>query len=316
MTLRTPIRFLTALLLLASFAAVTPLPAAAQVYTRPPLDDYDAAGQPPAEHDAAGLGMRVDRLERELRKMTGRVEELQHQLQVVQDQLRAQAATSLPPPSPAPQQTAQPERHAPPPSGRPAGGDAFDPAANPNAAGAPHPLGQTPASTPLPAPTPRAPGGGRDPGAPLDLTPQGAQAPTAAPPGPDAAAQTTVKEDYEQAVGMMRSQQYEAAERNLTVFLAKYPKSKYVPAATYGLGESFYMRQRYREAAEKFLEIKVKYAQSAQAPEALLRLGQSLGAIGAREQACASFSEIGVNYPGSAARVRDAASRESKKLQC
>lgn len=118
------------------------------------------------------------------------------------------------------------------------------------------------------------------------------------------------------AVVMMRNGQYEAAEKSLSVFLAKYPKSKYVPAATYGLGESFFLRGRNREAAEKYLEISTKYPQSAQAPDAMLRLGESLAALGAREQACASFSEIGVKYPGSPSRVRDAAQRESKKLQC
>ncbi|HEY8136937.1 MAG TPA: tetratricopeptide repeat protein, partial [Methylocystis sp.] len=59
-----------------------------------------------------------------------------------------------------------------------------------------------------------------------------------------------------------------------------------------------------------------KYPQSKQAPDAMLRLGQSLAALGAREQACASFAEIGVKYPGSPVRTRDAAQRESKKLQC
>ena len=100
------------------------------------------------------------------------------------------------------------------------------------------------------------------------------------------------------------------------MFLAKNSKSKYAPAATYGLGESFFLRGRHREAAERYLEISTKFPQSAQAPDAMLRLGQSLAALGAREQACASFTEIGVKYPGSPVRIRDAAQRESKKLQC
>ena len=81
-------------------------------------------------------------------------------------------------------------------------------------------------------------------------------------------------------------------------FLAKNGKSKFAPAATFNLGESFFLRERHREAAEKYLEISQKYGQSAQAPEALLRLGQSLGAMGAKEQACASFNEIAVEISG------------------
>jgi len=311
---RSLLHVLLALLLAFGLAAA----AQAQIYNRPPADDFDSSGGG-ADRDAAGVGMRVDRLEREMRKMTGRIEELQHTVHVLEEQLRARqdgalsstvTATPVPPPVVA-------ERRPPPASGggRTPAGDAFDPSDNPNAVGAPRPLGQTAASAPLPTPRPTA--GPRDTGAPLDLTPPGATGSIAPATASDGApAQNTVKDDYDQAVSLMRGQQYEAAERSLTVFLAKYPKSKYAPAATYGLGESYYLRSRYREAAEKYLEIKVKYAQSKQAPEALLRLGQSLSAIGAKEQACASFSEIGANYPGSDPRIRESALRESKKLQC
>jgi tol-pal system protein YbgF len=309
MTLRTLSRAFLVPLVLAGLAAAFG-PATAQIYNRPAGDDFETVGGGAPERDSAGVGMRVDRLEREMRKMTGRIEELQHQVQMLEEQLRARAESA------APSAPAIAERRTPVGAGggRTPAGDAFDPAANPNAAGAPRQLGQAAASTPLPPPAPRT-GTAREAGAPLDLTPPGATgaiapSPAAAPP------QNTAKDDYEAAVGLMRGEQYEAAERSLTVFLSKFPKSKFAPAATYGLGESFYLRSRYREAAEKYLEVKVKYAQSAQAPMALLRLGQSLAQIGAREQACAAFSEIGVTYPGSEAKVRDSALRESKKLQC
>jgi len=180
-------------------------------------------------------------------------------------------------------------------------------------------------STPL-ATTPRSAAGSvttapvREVGQPLDIAhgrlvgdapapgAEIAPAPEAAPPGP--------KEEYEDAVATLKAGKFEAAEKSLASFLARNPKSKFAPAATFNLGESFFLRGRHREAAERYLEISQKYGQSAQAPDALLRLGQSLGAMGAKDQACASFNEIGVKYPGSAARVREAAQRESKKLQC
>jgi tol-pal system protein YbgF len=329
MIFRSSGRLAFALCFVALAAASAPRLGLAQIYNRPPIEDFDGGEPAAADRDAAGLGMRVDRLERELRSMTGRVEELQHSVRVLEEQLRARqdgaAASMAPPPAAAPAGApVVAERRTPPApaaSQRTPSGDAFDPASNPGAAGAPRPIGQTSASAPLPT-HPVATVPVREPGAPLDLTPaaqQGAQAavPAASPAAPDgAAAQSALKEEYNQAVALMRAQQYEAGERSLAAFLVKYPKSRYAPAATYGLGESFFLRSRYREAAEKYLEIKVKYPQSAQAPEALLRLGQSLAAIGAREQACASFTEIGVTYPGSPARLRESAQRESKKLQC
>ena len=269
-----------------------------------PQDGYDY-GEPSGgvERDSA-VTTRVDRLERELRKATGQIEELQHQVQALEEQLRARPeTTALPPPA----------------AGRaPVGGgrDAFDPAANPTATGAPRPLGQTTPSSPLtPAETGKT--GSREPGAPMDLTPPGLQgAPSTPRPAAEAAPPASMKDEYEQAATLMQQQQYEAAERALTAFLAKYPKSKYVPAATFGLGESFFLRSRFREAAEKFLEIKKRFPQSLQTPEALLRLGQSLAEIGARDEACQSFTDIGASYPGSPARIRDSALREIKKHQC
>jgi len=276
-------------------------------YRAPPQEGFDP-GEPSAGIEMeSGVSTRVDRLERELRKATGQIEELQHQVQLLEEQLRGRPdAAALP--APASGRTPSPQL---------AGArDAFDPATNPTATGAPRPLGQTSPSAPL-TPSETARTGSREPGAPMDLTPPGLQAGPSTPrTAAEASAPASMKEEYEQAASLMQQQQYEAAERALTAFLAKYPKSKYVPAATFGLGESFFLRSRFREAAEKFLDIKKRFPQSAQTPEALLRLGQSLAEIGAHEEACQSFSDIGASYPGSPARVRDSALREIKKRQC
>ncbi|BDV37832.1 tol-pal system protein YbgF [Methylocystis bryophila] len=302
-------RAIGAILLVFVGVIAAPRATEAQYLNRSAPDGYDV-GEPAGPDRDSVLINRVDRLERELRKATGQIEELQHQVQGLEEQLRARPeSAALPAPASAPV--------AGRPQTAPVGGsrDAFDPAANPTAAGAPRPLGQTTPSAPL-TPSDTARTGSRDPGAPMDLTPPGLQgAPSATRPAAEASP-ASMKEEYEQAAALMQQQQYEAAERALTAFLAKYPKSKYVPAATFGLGESFFLRSRFREAAEKFLDIKKKHPQSAQTPEALLRLGQSLAEIGAHEEACQSFADIGASYPQSPARVRESAVREIKKHQC
>ncbi len=299
-------RAAAALLLVFIGVIAAPRAAEAQYLNRSaPPDGYDY-GEPAGGADRdLGSSTRVDRLERELRKATGQIEELQHQVQMLEEQLRTRPeAAPLPPPA----------AGRTPPTAVGGTRDAFDPAANPSATGAPRPLGQTTPSSPLTsAETART----REPGAPMDLTPPGLQgAPSTPRPAAEASPPTSMKDEYDQAAALMQQQQYEAAERALAAFLAKYPKSKYVPAATFGLGESFFLRSRFREAAEKFLDIKKRFPQSAQTPEALLRLGQSLAEIGAHDEACQSFAEIGASYPGSAARVRDSALREIKKRQC
>ncbi|HMK88877.1 MAG TPA: tol-pal system protein YbgF [Methylocystis sp.] len=309
-----------ALTLLLALSAAAEERAFAQSYNRTPYDNrapyddtYDDRLEPPPRHETGGVELRVERLERELRQMTGHIEELQHAVQQLEEQLRSARQEAVRATAPAPAGASR--------------GDAFDPAGSPSAVGAPRPIGQVTPSVPLSAPTRVAATtpAGRDLGAPLDVTPPGlktggsaaiggAPSPAAEPAPPPA--QPSMKDEYDEAVALMRNGQYEAAEKSLSVFLAKYSKSKYAPAATYGLGESFFQRGRNREAAEKYLEITTKYPQSAQAPDALLRLGEALAALGAHEQACASFSEVTVKYPGSPARIRDAAQRESKKQQC
>lgn len=286
-----------------------------QLYNRPPADiDEGVDGPPPTGgQDSGALLTRIDRLERDLRRVTGQNEELQHKVHVLEEQLRAKPDVAA---KPAPDASGASLANV-------AGtglkrGDAFDPASAPTAPGAPKALGSTSPSAPLNGAGPSKPV--REVGQPLDIAhgkllgDQPAPAEIAAIPAE--VAPMGPKEEYEAAVSSLKSGKYEAAEKSLSAFLTKNGKTKFAPAATFNLGESFFLRGRHREAAEKYLEVSQKYAQSSLAPESLLRLGQSLGAMGAKEQACASFSEIDAKYPAAAVRVKEAAQRESKKIQC
>lgn len=307
----------------------------AQIYNHPPAD-IDSVD--PASGELAHLTLRVDRLEREIRQLTGRIEELQHTVQRLEEGRRGQSDTALPgsaggaaTPGASPNAPSG-ATSSPPVQGKRS--DAFDPSRDPAAVGAPRPLGSTPPSAPLPAQAARSPGQTypdttppvpRDPGAPLDLTlgrpgADAAGSPPASPP-PDASAALLPaapgpKDEYEIALSYLHKGQYETAEKAFAAFLSKNPKNRLTPAATFNLGETYFLRGRHREAAEKYLEVSSKHATSAQAPDALLRLGQALVALGAKEQACASFSEIGVKYPNAPSRTKEAALRESKKIPC
>src|SRR5579871_4165135 len=120
------------------------------------------------------LSVRVDRLEAQVRQMTGTIEELQFQLRRLQGDAGNQPVSAqqpvgqqLPPPqsSPPPRPGA-----APPPAPGQRRGDAFDPSQNPNAPGAPRTLGTVAAGPGLSGPSPdqvaveNAPApGGREP---------------------------------------------------------------------------------------------------------------------------------------------------------
>src|SRR5208283_757685 len=254
-----------------------------------------AAGAARAQESDADLVTRINRLEAVIRQLTGNIEQLQYRNQQLEQQLQRLQADAQPhgdgvrPQSSVPQRpTAQ---YSPPPYSSPAGasppvvaaappvapiespppanrrGDAFDPALNPNAPGAPRPMGTTTAAT-EPPPIPDAPAPGpRQLGAPLDLStlnrPQGGAAPTGDLPAPPpsnpsatGALQATLppgntpRDEYDLGYGYVLHKDYALAANTFRNFLRQYPSDRLAPEAKYWLGESLFQQQQYRDAAE------------------------------------------------------------------
>src|SRR3984957_7441215 len=140
----------------------------------PPADIPGGAGDP---NDAAGLVMRVNRLEEELRQANGRIEELENVERRLEAQLQkfrqdveyrlGDRSGGAPQDSDVAEAPLAPDQ--PAVAARPRRSDAFDPDADPNAPGAPRALGTTAPSAPLvresPAPLVRQ----TPAGAPLEL---------------------------------------------------------------------------------------------------------------------------------------------------
>lgn len=320
-----------------------------------------------AQVSEADLVTRMDRLEATIRELTGSVEQLQYrnreleqqlqrlqqELQVRADEGRGAARPSYPiPPRPAAQNlpvssgpvvAAAPAALSPSPApiepAQSAGrrDDAFNPMANPNAPGAPRPLGASTTATEPPPPvaeaSPGAAPGPRQAGAPLNLStlsspPSGAaprtELPAPPPSNPSAtgAMQATLppsnspRDEYDLAYGYVLHKDYALAADAFRTFLRQYPSDRQAPEAQYWLGESLFQQQQYRDAAESFLAVSTKYDTSARAPEALLRLGQSLAALGEKEAACASLGEVLRKYPHAPLNVKQGVEREQKRAHC
>jgi tol-pal system protein YbgF len=266
-----------------------------------------------AQSDLGELLLRIDRLEGENRRLNGQVEQMGHQVRRLEDQLkrfqadvdfrfREGGGKGMPAPAAQPQTgggvvPAVPAVPAAPVAAPAAGrrSDAFDPAANPAAPGAPRPIGQAPAS---PAPQPLTPG----------TVPEPAKAvlPAAG----------TAKGDFDIARAILDRGDFEAAEMAFRDFLKKYPKDRLKPEALFNLGESFYRRNRYREAAEQFLAVTTDHPKASRAPEAMLKLGMSLRGLGATAEACGTYGEVSKKYPAASASVKQAVEREKKRAQC
>lgn len=293
------------------------LPAGAQLFTRPsrdiPMDSEDAQAR--QGQDNGSLLLRIDRLENQLRNLTGQIEQMQFQQRKADENLRKfQQDMEL----------RLQDAGKRPVAAKPA--DAPAVVAAPSTPGAPRvigtlPPGEAPPVRPV-APRQTLPGGPiaiepGDPGAPVEIG-KGGPLP-ASPPGqpPIGAFQppSAPLNDYDSAVALYKLGQYETAEKGFAAYVQKNPNSRLVADAIFYLGETYFQRQRHREAAEQYLKLSTDYAKSNRAPDSLVRLGMSLNAMGAREQACATFGEVARKYPASAAAIRGA-DRESKKAHC
>jgi tol-pal system protein YbgF len=335
-----------------SGTGASPPPAAAQ--------DGRVAQASPSE-----LTMRINRLEAQVRELTGVIEQLQYRNRQLEARLRSSLGSTLGgaepgappamgmPSAAAPAASAMPPISAPPMSAPVtaapgARGDLFDPARNPTAPGAPRVLGSIPSAAPPPAVPDYQPGepvgapGGRDAGAPLDLSTlaaaaagqpepprvgdavSGGQLP---PPPPRTLSATGAQvatlpptdspnDNYDLAYGYILRKDYALAETGFRHFISRFPGDRLASDAHYWLGESLFQRQRFRDAAESFLSVSTKYETSAKAPDALLRLGQSLAALGEKEAACASLAEVLRKYPRASVGVRQGVDREQKRVRC
>jgi tol-pal system protein YbgF len=277
-----------------------------------------------AQLSDSDIAVRMNRLEEQNRQLTGQVEELQHQVQVLSRQVsQMQGAAGAPvggggtPPASAPPRV--------PPAG-PAygGGGGYGGAGDDNGILAPSGPGETGHAGPgaplviapnLGTPAAPPPSSGPAPGyggtAPRQAPPAGAGGNAALPAPPS----NKPGDSYALAKGYLERRNYEDAELQFKDFLATFPKDRLVGDALYGLGESYFLRHRYNDALEPFLKVVTDHSSSSRAPDAMVRLGETLNAIDQKSQACATFNALAKKFPR-ATEAKAKAAREMKEDGC
>jgi tol-pal system protein YbgF len=285
-----------------------------------------------AQMSEADLVVRIERLENQIRQLTGTVEQLQYRNQQLEEQLRrGQQADIRPPPGPPPRPmpptaagVAPPVTAVPPPVAAPpvmeaqpvvpAGpgrhGDAFDPSQSPNAPGAPRALGSFASTAPPGVPAPR------QAGAPLDLSapagqpgepayaaaPPYAPAPGAAPPPagalpPPAGALPPPPPRNPNATGGG---------------LATLPPSA-TPRDEFDLAYGYVLRKDYELADQGFRGFLKKYPGDARAADANYWLGETLFQRHKYSDAAQLFLLVSRDHP-TTAKAPDALLRLGQSL--
>jgi tol-pal system protein YbgF len=277
---------------------------------------YRGGGEPAVSADpgiAVNTQLRLDRLEEQMRDLTGRIEDATNRVQQVRQRLEqlngdveARFNTAAAPPG----------TGATPPPGR----------LGPEAAAAPRPLVRPglppvrsgPGVAELTPPGTLTPPGSVVPAppGPTQLAPPATTQLTLATPGPGTLPAGSATEQYNFAFGLLKQADYPAAEQALKAFIRQHPRDPLVANAEYWLGETYYARGRYPEAAAVFAETYKNYPKGAKAAENLIGLAKSLEGANKRQDACLALRQLDHDFPHPASAIRERASAEKKKAGC
>jgi len=280
-----------------------------QVYRgAPTAPQATPGGAPPT---AADIEIRMERLEDQMRDLTGRVEQVTNNLEQLRqrveqinsdydvrfNQLSGGTSAALPPAPPPPRGSV--------PEGRVASGGATAPTSlmpPGTVVQAPDAHGPTPIFNTL---TPPGQGPPRPPA-------QTAEAETSDAPPPAAGTPT---QQFNRAFGLVKQADYPGAEAALKAFIEAHPNDALAGNAQYWLGETYYARNKFMEAAAAFAEGYKRWPKGAKAPDDLLKLGMSLARADQKKNACIAFAQLG-DLPSANAAIRERANAEKKHLGC
>jgi tol-pal system protein YbgF len=259
-----------------------------------------AAGGPAAAGPVAGMQVRLDEIETQMRALTGRLEEVGHsvdQLNRRLDKLASDIDLRL---------KALEQRAAATPGQGATGQTQGPPAATP-APGQPGVLGTLTARD--------MEGGGAAPDAATGAPPGSDRTAT---PGPSAALvpEGSPDEQYKRATDLLFRADYAGAERALAAFIEAHPDHEFAGHAQYWLGETFYVRGDFKAAARAFAKGYKDYPRSQKGSDNLLKLGMSLAALKKTDSACATFERLGKDFPDASSAIKGRVAEERRKVGC
>lgn len=291
-------------LLGAAALAAPVIPALAQ-YTDTPYIGVEA---PPAGAALNRVNERIDQLEQQLRNLTGKIEQNEFTIKLVQTDLEAQLADM--------QRRLQDidVRLNSAGTSSAATAEAATVTADATATAVPKAITAPPASETETPVTASGATPAEDPNAAL------ASAPTVKPLGSvsaDGKAQPgTPESEYESAYTLLKDKDYTGARAAFAAFLKANPNHDLAGNAQYWLGETYYSQKDYKNAAKSFAEGYQKHRKAPKAADNLLKLGLSLQALDNKEDACVTFLQFKKEYTDASSALKARADEEITKLDC
>jgi tol-pal system protein YbgF len=111
------------------------------------------------------------------------------------------------------------------------------------------------------------------------------------------------KRQYDEAIAVLRSGDFDKASQAFYVFLARWPASGYAASARYWQGNALYGKRDYKEAINAFRMFLAKEPDSVRASEAMLAIANSQAEMKDKPGARKTLDELIKTYPKSEAAV-------------
>lgn len=126
----------------------------------------------------------------------------------------------------------------------------------------------------------------------------------------------TPKDVFAVGDAALSARDYAKGEAVFQAFLNAWPKDPAAGEARYKLGESLFWQKKYYEAANVHLDTHRDFPNAKTAPENLLGLGLALAGLNQREVACATYAEVLQQYPKAAPRLAERIKDEQAGARC
>ncbi len=140
--------------------------------------------------------------------------------------------------------------------------------------------------------------------------------PSAVTSPPVAPATKTAAEQFDSAFLLLRNADYDGATKGFQTFLAQHGSDPLAGNAAYWLGQISFAQGHYDQAAVIFLDAYQKYPKSAKASESLLKVGLSMGNLNKKKEACAALHRFQSEYPDASDSLKRQATAERQKQGC
>lgn len=272
---------------------------------------------------AVDAELRMDRLETQMRELTGRIEDEVNRVEQLRNRLEQINAdidvrfSQGQPRSTAPISRASAAISDSSPSGPIA---PRSPAPSINAARTQPPTDLMPPGTLVAPPSDGSPSVGTlTPAGPAQTRTELADAANGGslrPPSASNLPAGSTSEQYNVAFGLLKQPDYPAAEEALKAFVAQHPSDPLASSAQYWLGQTYYARGRYTEAASAFADGYKRQPKGVKAADDLLWLAISLAQDNQKHNACLALVQLDHDFPNPGSAIKERAIAEKKRLGC